>query len=402
VPESVALANQGALKLAGLSGNMEMLQWLLDRGLTPGDDDLELAVEMQQVDVVKMLLDAGIQLPLERRLNSTFKSVFEKANLEILPLLLAKVPEPLLPKALEEDRPVSLLRKTLAKGDLAKARLLIEKGADVNHPRPNESVMTRRMLFSYDQGGSETLSVISQAVRIADWDFIKLVLDKGASPDRREPDGNTPLHHSAANRDSSILKYFLDKQPNQTKEDLHEAIQTAASSGRLEQVKLLEQAGANLDDIDIINASFRSQNLDLIEYLIQKAKKPLSKNEAWRFALGALDYVIWSEGNLNPNLTNLDFAKIRNIATVMIENGLQSTNIQNAGDVANLTKEKLEALEKREEEEEEIGVDSDGDGVDDWTEETLVGGYDPNDPDNFPTPEEIWAAKAADAATADQ
>jgi len=86
----------------------------------------------------------------------------------------------------------------------------------------------------------------------------------------------------------------------------------------------------------------------------------------------------------------------------VIENGLQSSNIQNADDVANLTKEKLEALEKREEEEEEIGVDSDGDGVDDWTEETLVGGYDPNDPDNFPTPEEIWAAKAADAATADQ
>ena len=134
VPESVALASQGALKLAGLSGNMELLQWLLDRGLTPGDDDLELAVEMQQVDVVKMLLDAGIQLPLERRLNSTFKSVFEKANLEILPLLLVKVPESALPEVLEEDRPVSLLRKTLDKGDLAKARLLIEKGADVNHP----------------------------------------------------------------------------------------------------------------------------------------------------------------------------------------------------------------------------------------------------------------------------
>ena len=226
-------------------------------------------------------------------------------------------------------------------------------------------------------------------------------------------DGSTPLRHAAANRDSSILKYFLDKQPNQTKEDLHEAIQTAASSGRLEQVKLLEQAGANLDDI--INASFQGRNLDLIEYLIEKAKKPLSKNETWRFALGDLEYVIWpeeayselEEGELeqrilNPKLTDQDFARIRNIATVMIENGLQSSNIQNADDVANLTKEKLEALEKREEEEEEIGVDSDGDGVDDWTEETLVGGYDPNDPDNFPTPEEIWAAKAADAATADQ
>jgi hypothetical protein len=57
---------------------------------------------------------------------------------------------------------------------------------------------------------------------------------------------------------------------------------------------------------------------------------------------------------------------------------------------------------KEEEEEEEIGVDSDGDGVDDWTEETLVGGFNPDDPDDFPTPEQIRAAKAADAATSDQ
>ena len=63
-------------------------------------------------------------------------TAFELANAEILPLLLAKVPEALLPKALEEDGEVSLLRKTLAKRDLAKARLLIERGANVNHPIP--------------------------------------------------------------------------------------------------------------------------------------------------------------------------------------------------------------------------------------------------------------------------
>ena len=59
VPESVALTRQGALKLANLSGNKELLQWLLDHGLTPGDDDLDLAVDLQQVDIVKLLLDKG-------------------------------------------------------------------------------------------------------------------------------------------------------------------------------------------------------------------------------------------------------------------------------------------------------------------------------------------------------
>ena len=58
-------------------------------------------------------------------------TAFELANAEILPLLLAKVPEALLPKALEEDGEVSLLRKALAKRDLAKAKLLIERGANV-------------------------------------------------------------------------------------------------------------------------------------------------------------------------------------------------------------------------------------------------------------------------------
>ena len=62
--------------------------------------------------------------------------------------------------------------------------------------------------------------------------------------------------------------------------------------------------------------------------------------------------------------------------------------------------ESARVAEEEEGEDEVEGVDSDGDGVDDWTEETLVG-TDPNDPDDTPTPEQIRAAKAADEATAE-
>jgi hypothetical protein len=75
---------------------------------------------------------------------------------------------------------------------------------------------------------------------------------------------------------------------------------------------------------------------------------------------------------------------------------------KDASDAFAALAQNIEAAKVKEEEEEDIGTDTDGDGVDDWTEETLVGGYDPNDPDDFPTPEEIRAAKAADAATSDQ
>ena len=76
-------------------------------------------------------------------------TAFELANAEILPLLLAKVPEALLPKALEEDGDVSLLRKTLAKRDLAKARLLIERGANVNHPNSPARNRPSRILAAW-------------------------------------------------------------------------------------------------------------------------------------------------------------------------------------------------------------------------------------------------------------
>ena len=253
--------------------------------------------------------------------------------------------------------------------------------------------------------GLESLSVISLALRICDPDFFELLIDKGAETDRREEDGSTPLHHAAANRDSAILKFFLAKQPNQARDDLYAAIQIAASSGRLEQVKMLEQAGANLDDI--INASFRSRNLDLIEYLIEKADKPLSENEAWRLALEELGHVLWTEESdeesedgyvqriLNPKLTDRDFVRIRNIATVMIENGLNSSVIKNAGDIANLTREGTAKLFQNAGFYDEGSTeDSDGDGMYDSEEELT--GHDPNDPDDYPTQEEVDAALEAE------
>ena len=66
----------------------------------------------------------------------------------------------------------------------------------------------------------------------------------------------------------------------------------------------------------------------------------------------------------------------------MIENGLQSSNIQNADDVANLSREGVSKLYEND----GIG-DSDGDGFYD-SEEKLTG-HDPNDPDDRPTQEEV-------------
>jgi len=456
-PETEILTQQNALHHAMHSGNPELVQWLIERGLDPNTtasiwtpqpadeevvgrmDDmfsmgmmgmggdggsertvLEFAVSEQQTEMVKVLLDAGV-LPIEadeepkRPGNPTppgmgmpgmmggmpgmivpptgnpygmmgmgmpgmgmplpeTPTAFELANTEILPLLLAKVPKELLPKALGEDSVVSLLRKTLAKRDLAKARLLIEKGANVNHPPPSlepeapepgefgspgmplgqgmpgmppgmmpmpKSIWIDGYLYHEGLGGGmgmmedtnkvdlTTLSVVSQAARIGDWDFFNLVLEKGGDSNRREIDASTPLHHAAANPDGAILKQLLAKQPDLTAKDnsgKSPAVH-AAKAGLLDNVKQLQQAGSDLNNKAVVNVSIQSLNIKLLAHLINNAKKPLNENSTWAEALGILATEIPDDADEEQT------ANIRKIGTLLFDNGLRSNSIQNIEDL---------------------------------------------------------------------
>ncbi|MBC8244800.1 MAG: ankyrin repeat domain-containing protein [Verrucomicrobia bacterium] len=343
-------------------------------------------------------------------------TAFELANTNILPLLLAKVPESLMPKAFEEGGDVSLLRKTLAKSDFAKARLLIARGADVNHPVPGTEP-AKPDLGSPDNSGSPLgqgmvpgmmpgmmgmgmgmpgmnpygmmmpgmmgmgmmedtnkvelaeLSVVSQAARVGDWAFFKLVIDRGADPKRGESDGSTPLHHAAANTDGAILKHLLTQQPDlEARDDADRtAAAHAAQAGLLDNLRQLEQAGANLNDSNLVNAAIRNLDRELIAHLIDSAKKPLDEN--WNRALPELEKIIRPEdysgepgnpfGMMNPMMMGMGMmpnrspsrslskeelvANARAIATLLLENGLTSAKLKTPADITNLTRAKPEA-----------------------------------------------------------
>jgi ankyrin repeat protein len=528
--ETEILTQQNALHHAVHSENTELVRWLIEEGLDPdtsanvwipktveeldaadvdmmmgmggnGDSQrtvLEFAVSEQDAEMVTELLDAGV-LPIEADkepespdtpatplgmglpgmmgmgmpgMGMPFPespTVFELANAEILPLLLAKVPEALLPKALEEDGEVSLLRKTLAKRDLAKARLLIERGANVNHPIPGtepakpelgslddagsplgQGMMPGMMPYGmgmppgggtgepgnpaggmnpYGMGGMgmmedtnkvdlAALSVVSQAARVGEWDLFKLVMDRGGDPKRSESDGSTPLHHAAANSDGAILKHLLTLQPDIKARD--DADRTpaahAAQAGLLENLRQLEKAGTDLNDNIIVNAAIRKLDKEFIAHLIDSAKKPL--DEIWNQAMPELEKIVWpgnpgggmmgmggmygmgmpgmgmmTDRSPSKSFSEEELANIRAIATLLLENDLTSAKLKTAADIADLTKEKLDA-EREEADEFSTAEDSDGDGFYDYEEELT--GHDPNDPDSKPTQEEVDAAEAAE------
>ena len=125
-----------------------MARWLVEHKIEPSFEELHAAVRQQQVDLVNLFLDSGMS-PFEPtdpskksgQRNNDRETLFEMANTEILPLLLAKVPKEQLPNVLKENQFGILLNKTLAKRDLAKARLLIELGVSLEDSSLIESFL---------------------------------------------------------------------------------------------------------------------------------------------------------------------------------------------------------------------------------------------------------------------
>ena len=111
-----------------------MARWLVEHKIEPSFEELHAAVRQQQVDLVNLFLDSGMS-PFEPtdpskksgQRNNDLETLFEMANTEILPLLLAKVPKEQLPNVLKENQFGILLNKTLAKRDLANEKSLLAR-----------------------------------------------------------------------------------------------------------------------------------------------------------------------------------------------------------------------------------------------------------------------------------
>ena len=316
VPESIALTQKEAVKLAIAEGHSDMARWLVDHKIEPRFEELHAAVRQQQVDLVKLFLDSGMS-PIEPtdssqkigRRNGDRETLFEMANTEILPLLLAKLPKEHLSKVLEEDQRSTLLKKTLAKRDLAKARLLIKHGASVDDPslieaflKQPENNRNRSYGYSYrntpvarltplkpqevefveyliQQGaGLGSSHLLNLAAQSRDLPLVKLLTKYGA------PIASSDTHPAviaSTNPDSSMLKLFTELEPKLEGQALEDAAEAAASAGLIENFKLLEEAGVNPDARNLITAAFRGGNLDLISYMAEKTIDSNSHNLNW-------------------------------------------------------------------------------------------------------------------------
>ena len=522
VPESMVLTQKEAIKLAIAEGHDDMARWLVEHKIEPSFEELHAAVRQQQVDLVKLFLDSGMS-PIEPtdlsqksgRLNNDRETLFEMANAEILPLLLAKVPKEHLSKVLKENQPGALLKKTLAKRDLAKARLLIEHGASLEDSSLIESFLNqpeenRNRSYGYSnrntpkarstplephevefveyliqQGVSVgSSSLLKLATQSRDLPLVKLLIKYGAPITTSRAH---PAVIASTNPDSAMLKLLMELELKLEGPALEYAAEAAASAGLFENFKLLEEAGAIPDSRDLVTAAFRGGNLDLIIHMAEKAGNAISDDLSWSSAgiefdsfismmletdsleapetirpsgmngeetfveflnrSGQTVQLVWLSGeggrrkydtiqedsnvirqtfenhvwlietingkplgvyqakkgdptvligggNRRSKPTDQNLPIIRNLAKLLIENGIKSKLLKPEVNADEITWETLEAgLNKKKESQavtELIGIDEDGDGFDAFDEQLT--GHSDNDPNDQPTQEEVDAA----------
>ncbi len=247
-----------ALYTAIEKGDVEMVRLLVEAGADVnaaegfgGNTPLHEAVEKGDVEIVKILVAAGADVEAKGYFDRTpLTLATEEGATEIMQILLGSGPDADTSASGEDKEAASTpsigseaLYTAIEKGDVAMVRLLVEAGADVN--------------AAAGFGGNTPLH---EAVEQGDVEIVKILVAAGADVEAKGYFDRTPLTLATEEGATEIMQILLgsgpdadtsasgeDKEATSTPSIGSEALYTAIEKGDVEMVRLLVEAGADVN-----------------------------------------------------------------------------------------------------------------------------------------------------------
>ena len=210
------------LMAAALGGHLPTVQDLLSRGADPAATDrsghtaLHYAMNSRHLPIVDRLLQANLPFPAECcESKDLVAHALDTHDPGIIDAILARTP----PLTGWSEEACESLNTALDANDLKLAKFLISKHAAPPVPSPGAQ------------------PYLAYAAALPDPALLRKLLDCGANPNvTLDPAGDSDFRELIK---GSTVRYYLDKSPGIT------PLMVAAGCGRVEQVKLLLEHGAN-------------------------------------------------------------------------------------------------------------------------------------------------------------
>jgi len=235
-----------------------------------GSVPLVFAVKEGRKEIVELLLAHGADVNVKDRWGRTpLDYARQKKNEEIIRLLSTKV---------------TSLYQAMQLGDVAKVKVFLEQGADVN--AKNENGQTPLLLAAQNN----------------DVNTAKLLISAGADVNIKNNAGQTSIDIALSQGNKEIIKLLLDKGAEIT--SLHGALQL----GNLARVKALLEQGADVNAKDkqgktALFYAVENNHKDIVELLIAKGADVNAKEDG---GYTPLYYAFWSK---NKDLITLLISK---------------------------------------------------------------------------------------------
>ncbi|TVY68950.1 Ankyrin repeat and KH domain-containing protein [Lachnellula suecica] len=258
--------------------NPACLQLLLDHGAhhkkCPGI--MELAVSLNEIESVRILLDAGVNPDIKK--DGTYTPLCTAIRDDRQDIMLLLLTNGANPNVMASEYPAF---KCITHNRLHFLPILVAAGANLREPKGiiETAVSCKNMealRWLLDEGvnpndkNSEGKSPLTTAIRDDRIEIVDLLLQRGANPNMRGEDWPACM----AVRNPPILKRILSvlSQPQAFKGILEMAV----SANQLESVKLLLAAGVSVEDknggvFSPLTTAIREYRKEIVAYLLKDA-----------------------------------------------------------------------------------------------------------------------------------